>query len=362
MDVVVVGAGAAGLAATAGLAAGGADVVCLEARDRIGGRLLTVDAGPGRVDLGASWFWSGEERVERLVAAASIPVHPQHLDGDALYDSAAGLRRLAGNPIDVPARRYTDGARSVVDALSGGLEPGTVRLGCPVSSISADSGGVRVAGPGTEVTARHVVVALPPALAVEAIGFAPTLPPELERLARMTPVWMGHTVKVVAVYREPFWRSSGLAGAAISEIGPLREIHDLSGPEGDDPAALFGFAPANPGGPPLAPGQVVDQLVRMFGPAAAAPQEVLVTDWSRERWTSPPGAGQSAAYQLFGHRAYQQPALLGRLHWASTETATASPGHVEGALEAAARAASTVLAALRSPAGTAPPAPIRKAR
>ncbi|MFI9843623.1 FAD-dependent oxidoreductase [Nonomuraea sp. NPDC051941] len=53
-------------------------------------------------------------------------------------------------------------------------------------------------------------------------------------------------------------------------------------------------------------------------------------------------------YDLFGHPLYQRPALAGRLHWASTETATDHAGHVEGALlagERAARAARAVLAA-----------------
>ncbi|TQE28683.1 FAD-binding protein, partial [Streptomyces ipomoeae] len=46
-DVVVVGAGIAGLAATAALVAAGRDTVCLEARERLGGRLLSTAARPG---------------------------------------------------------------------------------------------------------------------------------------------------------------------------------------------------------------------------------------------------------------------------------------------------------------------------
>jgi monoamine oxidase len=58
------------------------------------------------------------------------------------------------------------------------------------------------------------------------------------------------------------------------------------------------------------------------------------------------------AYQLFGHPLYAQPALGGRLHWATAETTAESPGHVEGALAAAERAAAAVLAALRVPASS----------
>src|SRR5690606_26130849 len=45
-DVIVIGAGAAGLAAAARLSAGGRSVLVLEARERVGGRILTQRA-PG---------------------------------------------------------------------------------------------------------------------------------------------------------------------------------------------------------------------------------------------------------------------------------------------------------------------------
>ena len=51
-DVVVVGAGASGLGAAATLQAAGARVVVLEARNRTGGRVWTVDRQGVKVDLG----------------------------------------------------------------------------------------------------------------------------------------------------------------------------------------------------------------------------------------------------------------------------------------------------------------------
>lgn len=68
-DVVVVGAGLAGLnaartlleawsAADAGAVSPSSRsrVLVLEARDRIGGRVLTADIGGGHIDLGAAWM------------------------------------------------------------------------------------------------------------------------------------------------------------------------------------------------------------------------------------------------------------------------------------------------------------------
>src|SRR5689334_23500705 len=54
--VVVVGAGIAGLTVANALAHGGVECVVLEARDRIGGRLHTVDLAGSPVDLGGSWI------------------------------------------------------------------------------------------------------------------------------------------------------------------------------------------------------------------------------------------------------------------------------------------------------------------
>ena len=52
-DVLVLGAGLAGLSAARDLALGGADVLVLEARDRVGGRVEQTDLPDGRrVQLG----------------------------------------------------------------------------------------------------------------------------------------------------------------------------------------------------------------------------------------------------------------------------------------------------------------------
>jgi monoamine oxidase len=54
--VLVIGAGVAGLAAADALKSRGWEVVVLEARDRIGGRVWTADLGGQAVDLGAQWI------------------------------------------------------------------------------------------------------------------------------------------------------------------------------------------------------------------------------------------------------------------------------------------------------------------
>ena len=70
VDAVVVGAGASGLHAASGLCARGFSVRVLEARERVGGRLLSLPFADTRLDMGATWFWQGERRVAALIGSA----------------------------------------------------------------------------------------------------------------------------------------------------------------------------------------------------------------------------------------------------------------------------------------------------
>ena len=91
--VVVVGAGIAGLTAANALAHHGVGVVVLEARDRLGGRLHTIDLGGQPVDLGGSWI---HEPVGNPLTAfadlAGIGRHPGDLFAELrLLDPEDGL-------------------------------------------------------------------------------------------------------------------------------------------------------------------------------------------------------------------------------------------------------------------------------
>lgn len=345
--VAVIGGGISGLHAADLLTGRGHRVTIIEARDRFGGRLLSTPSG---LDLGASWFWPGERRVARLVDELGIAVHEQHRVGDAMYDDASRTVRLDGNPVDVASFRFTDGADSLTHALARRLTArnhSDIRLNSHVHTVHVDPESTTIAldGPagGELLDTDHVVLALPPALAVAAIEFLPTLPADLRAVAERTPVWMGAITKVVARYATAFWRHAGLAGSAVSHRGPLREIHDLSGP-GGNPAALFGFAPTSASAGGVSRGDVCDQLGRLFGPEAAAPLELHLADWRTEQYTSPSAVEHLTDYSTFGHRAFTRPTSGGRIHWISTETAPVAAGHIEGALAAAERAVEQIAA------------------
>lgn len=76
-DVVVVGAGAAGLAAMRELAAAGKHVLCLEASDRIGGRIFTVrdPRSPIPIELGAEFVHGKPAETINIVDSAPLALY-----------------------------------------------------------------------------------------------------------------------------------------------------------------------------------------------------------------------------------------------------------------------------------------------
>lgn len=85
-DVVVVGAGLAGLTAADQLVTAGHDVVVLEGRDRIGGRLHTIEVAGVEVDAGATWVAPGHTAVRDLAARLGREIVPQFHQGKGLLD------------------------------------------------------------------------------------------------------------------------------------------------------------------------------------------------------------------------------------------------------------------------------------
>ncbi|HMR50065.1 MAG TPA: NAD(P)/FAD-dependent oxidoreductase [Arachnia sp.] len=345
VDTVVVGAGFAGLAAAEALHAAGRSVVILEARERVGGRARTIAISDGAVDLGATWFWHNEPLVYDYATRLGSPVFPQHVAGDAMFQADQGRQRLSGNPIDAPASRFARGAEDLARRIAAGLPDAIFHFNEPAHAIEVNKSEVLVTTGAARYRADYAICALPPALLAEQITFAPELPSAWRELAESTSVWMGDIVKAVAIYDDAAWREEGLAGSAISYVGPFREFHDHSGP-GGRPSAIFAFAPSQL----LAQQEKAQiaaafraQLEVLFGDAAAQPREVHILDWRREAYTSPQHPARRAGTASYGSPSLRTP-LHDRVLVASTETAHGYAGHIEGALMAGQDAARRIIA------------------
>ena len=99
-DVCVVGAGYAGLSAARELTRAGRDVVVLEARDRVGGRIWTVERHGHRFDVGGAWLGAGQEAVRGLARELGVDTHPTFTTGAKVFsigpDAHADIRRYDG--------------------------------------------------------------------------------------------------------------------------------------------------------------------------------------------------------------------------------------------------------------------------
>jgi monoamine oxidase len=96
-DVVVVGAGFAGLAAAKEIRKGGHSVAVLEARDRVGGRVLNAELRGGeQVELGGQWVGPGQDRVLALISELGLSTYPTNVDGDNIYYRDGTLQTYTG--------------------------------------------------------------------------------------------------------------------------------------------------------------------------------------------------------------------------------------------------------------------------
>lgn len=88
VDVVVVGAGFAGLTTARRLRAAGHDVVVLEADDRVGGRTKAGRIAGEVVDLGGQWVGPSQSRLLALAKEFGVALQPQYATGQNIADIA----------------------------------------------------------------------------------------------------------------------------------------------------------------------------------------------------------------------------------------------------------------------------------
>ncbi|WP_020588896.1 flavin monoamine oxidase family protein [Desulfobacter curvatus] len=353
IDTIIVGAGLSGIACAARLVAQNKSVVVLEARSRIGGRILCPAHQIFFADLGPSWFWPMiNPEVSALVRYLGLKSYPQFEQGLALFETKAGdVQTVSGCPMEPPAFRLEGGMISLVKGLLIRIGAEFIRLNHPVCEIRRHENGCKVSvghldqPPRCTLSASNVILALPPRLAARSILFTPDLPSDLTQAMLKASTWMAGHAKFFALYDKAAWRSMGLSGQAFSQRGPLGEIHDGSGACAV-PYGLTGFA----GIPALRRKDektmsraILSQLVQLFGPDAAQPLELYYQDWATELFT----ATEYDKRSCHNHPEFYPPGgktsiWNNTLHFAGSETAGQFGGYLEGALVSARRAAAAV--------------------
>ncbi|MGH2960597.1 MAG: flavin monoamine oxidase family protein [Solirubrobacterales bacterium] len=125
-EIAVVGAGIAGLSAAARLASEGVDVVVLEARDRVGGRVWNVEIGGEANELGGQWVAPYQSAVHATVEDLGIELFPSFREGEHVYiDPSGKSHRYEGHdaPLGTESERAYAEADGKLDALAKELDP-----------------------------------------------------------------------------------------------------------------------------------------------------------------------------------------------------------------------------------------------
>jgi monoamine oxidase len=456
VDVAVIGGGIAGLTAARDLVAGGKTVAVLEARDRVGGRVVNLALANGGVTEGGGEFIGPtQDRIKALADSLGVATFTTYNTGkNLLYKDgkktpyatdgilgavppvdAAGLANAAivqaslddmakTVPVDAPwtaakaaewdkqtfeswlnanavipsakflldvactsifsaqprelsllfvlfyiaaagnesnvgtLERLTDTANGAQESrFVGGSQQVPIKLAAklgdkvvlsaPVRSVVLSGGKYVVTADGITVTAKKVVVAVPPPLAAR-ISFDPLLPASRDQLSQRLP--MGSIGKAIAVYDTPFWRSDGLNGQVVSDSGVVRSTFDNSPPDASY-GALMGFIEADEmraydaSGVDEVKAAVLKDYATYFGDKAKSPASFVLQRWDNEGFSR----GGPVAYAPPGVLTEYGAALrkpVGGIHWAGTETSTYWNGYMDGAVRSGERAAKEVLAEL----------------
>lgn len=461
VDVVVVGAGLAGLTTASNLVAAGHSVLVLEARDRVGGRVLNHDIGGGRVaEAGGEFVGPTQDHIKALATSLGVGIFDAYDTGQNVYvngstrlkysdsgllgsvlgtappdplllpdltllttqidaiakdvnpaapwtykDAAAldsitleswirshsvnsdGILALfsalseplwgaearevsmlyaaayvasAGNETNVGTierllnvrngaqqSRFVGGSQLIAFRLAQSLGA-RVHVSMPVRRIEQTATGVSVIADGATVSAKRVVVAVPPPIAAR-IDYAPLLHAQRDLLTQR--MGMGALMKVEAVYPTPFWRSAGLTGQFVTTTGPVKFGFDNSPPDGSL-GVLAGFV----GGDEHRAWStktfadrrdgVLRQLASVLGDQRfLSPSDYFDMDWTNEQWSrgGPTALFGPGTLTEYGHALA---APVGRIHWAGTETSDFWQGYMDGAVRSGQRAAREVHAVL----------------
>ena len=409
-DVAIIGAGAAGIGAARRLIGRGLSVVVLEARERIGGRAITMSTPLGHpVDLGCEWLHSADRNPWTSIARASgftvdetLPDWGTRLQraGATLQDEADWYatrdefyRRMAAagdvapdrpgaallppegrwnalldaistwaNGVELDRLSVQDHARYADSGINWRVREGygtliaahgarlPVRLGSPVQLVDHRGRTIRVETARGDVRARAVLVTLPPTLlAGGAVRFVPALPPAKRAAAHGIPLGLANKLFLALDDPPPDFPPEGhLVGALDRVATGSYQIRPFGRPL---ITAFFGGALAlelERGGTRAMADFAAAELAGLFGSRIRRKLHPLASS----AWASDPFARGSYSFALPGHaadRAVLAAPIDDRLFFAGEACSSEHFSTAHGAFLSGRESADRIAAALTRP-------------
>ena len=289
------------------------------------------------------------DNISMFIAEAMLtkPAHSFSLLQALLMAASAGSFSNLLDPDFILDKRVVGGLQLVPITLAAQLAPEDVRLEQPVRRIEWSESSVEVSTDDFTITARRVIVAVPPNLH-NRIEFSPNLPRLRQQLQQHQS--LGLVIKVHATYSEPFWREDGLSATAFSPYQVVHEAYDNSN-HGEARGTLVGFVSdetadavfrLNAAERKL---RILQSFAAYFGPKALNPEVYFESDWAAEEWTQ---GAFAASFDLGGLTRYGAAQLepVGPIRFGSSDLAAEGYQHVDGAIRVGRRLADETIASL----------------